>query len=311
MNYSVISYRESDLGGVNGEEYSPPFQASPNMETTPALRSFSTAEGKKSRGNSWGSLLDYRRFKSVNNRKQSSALSSSSGGASPRINPEGTIDWDGVSRSSPPVESRLSTSSSENRDGSILGSESPMFEQTNRDYRHSSAAPAPKSTSKTSTSPPLKVSFLLYIYIVICIMIHNSSGKYNQTMAFLAVLLTLYLYLYSLVDKLDQEENMNHELNTELEQFLAEAESSQREVSEESIRRKKAEKDAIDANHRVTFQPLFLCFRPFLCILSFLYSFFVKMFLRIGIHWSVNALACSILLHLDRQIAQILAYLHS
>lgn len=201
-NGNLIKTRESKLGGINGEEYSPPFQASPNMETTPALRSFSTAEGKKSRGNSWSSLLDYRRFKSVNNRKQPSALSSGSGGASPRGNPEGTIDWDSVSRSSPPVESRLSTSSSENRERSVLGSDSPMFEQTNRHYRHSSAAPAPKSTPETSTSPPLK------------------------------------------------EENMNDELHTKLEQFLAEAENSQREVSEESIRRKKAEKEAIDAIHR-------------------------------------------------------------
>ncbi|XP_073312563.1 U-box domain-containing protein 33-like [Primulina huaijiensis] len=200
---NLINTRESKLGGVNGEAYSPPFQAISNMETTPALRSLSAAEGKKGRGNSWGSLLDYRRFKSVNHRKQPSALSSGSGGASPRSNPEGTIDWDSVLRSSPPVESRFSTSSSENREGSVLGSESPMFEQTNRDYCHSSAAPELKSTPKTSASPPLK------------------------------------------------EENMNDELHAKLEQFLAEAESSQREVSEESIRRKKAEKDAIDAIHRV------------------------------------------------------------
>ncbi|XP_073309245.1 U-box domain-containing protein 33-like isoform X1 [Primulina huaijiensis] len=208
---NLIHNRESKLGGVIGEEYSPPFQASPNMEATPALRSVSVTERKKGRVNSWGSLLDYRRFKSVHHQKQPSALSSGSGGASLRSNPEGTIDSDSVSRSSPPVESCVSSSSSEinedsplvsfpNREGSVLGSEFPMFEHTNRDYRHSSAAP--NSNAKTSTSPPLK------------------------------------------------EENMNDELHVKLEQFLAEAESSQREVSDESIRLKNAEKDAIDAIHR-------------------------------------------------------------
>ncbi|KZV37819.1 hypothetical protein F511_31472 [Dorcoceras hygrometricum] len=204
---NLINTRESKLGGVNGEEYSPPFQASPNTEATLALRSLSVTEGKKGRVNSWGSLLDYRRFKSVNNRKQLSALSSGSGGASPHSNPEGNNDRDSVSRSSPPISTPSreiiedpSLVSFPNREGSVFGSELPMFEQTNRVYQDSSAET--NASAKTSTSPPLK------------------------------------------------EENMNDELHAKLEQFLAEAGNSQTEVSEESIRKKKAEKDAIDAIQR-------------------------------------------------------------
>lgn len=53
---------------------------------------------------------------------------------------------------------------------------------------------------------------------------------------------------------------MNDELYDRLEQFVAEAESSRKEAYEESIKRKKAEKDVIDAIRRVKSQHCFLIF---------------------------------------------------
>lgn len=49
---------------------------------------------------------------------------------------------------------------------------------------------------------------------------------------------------------------MNDELYDQLEQAMAEAANSEREAFEESIRRRKAEKDAIEAKRRVNFKSL-------------------------------------------------------
>lgn len=46
---------------------------------------------------------------------------------------------------------------------------------------------------------------------------------------------------------------MNDELYDQLEQAMTEAENAKRDAFEESIRRRKAEKDAIDAKRRVNF----------------------------------------------------------
>lgn len=46
---------------------------------------------------------------------------------------------------------------------------------------------------------------------------------------------------------------MNDELYVRLEQFAAEAGNSRKEAYEESVRRKKAEKDVIDSIRRVKF----------------------------------------------------------
>lgn len=53
---------------------------------------------------------------------------------------------------------------------------------------------------------------------------------------------------------------MDDELYTRLEQFVEEAQSSRKEAYEESVRRKKAEKDAIDAFRRVSLEHCFLIF---------------------------------------------------
>ena len=53
---------------------------------------------------------------------------------------------------------------------------------------------------------------------------------------------------------------MNDELYDQLEQAMAEAENSRREAFEESMRRRKAEKDAIDAVRRVNFLLNCSCF---------------------------------------------------
>lgn len=50
-----------------------------------------------------------------------------------------------------------------------------------------------------------------------------------------------------------QEGGLNDELYDQLEQAIAEAENSKREAFEESIRRRKAEKEAIEAIRRVQF----------------------------------------------------------
>lgn len=51
---------------------------------------------------------------------------------------------------------------------------------------------------------------------------------------------------------------MDNELYTRLEQFAEEAQSSRKEAYEESLRRKKAEKDVIDSYRRVSFCTGFL-----------------------------------------------------
>lgn len=51
---------------------------------------------------------------------------------------------------------------------------------------------------------------------------------------------------------------MKDELYDRLRQFVMEAEKARQEAYEESIRRKKAEKDVIDAVHRVNSQSLSL-----------------------------------------------------
>lgn len=48
---------------------------------------------------------------------------------------------------------------------------------------------------------------------------------------------------------------MDDELYDKLEQYVAEAENSRREAFEESQKRRKAEKEAIEARRRVTFNP--------------------------------------------------------
>lgn len=53
--------------------------------------------------------------------------------------------------------------------------------------------------------------------------------------------------------KLYQEMHASENLYDQLERTMAEAESSRREAFEESIRRRKAEKNAIEAIRRVKF----------------------------------------------------------
>lgn len=51
--------------------------------------------------------------------------------------------------------------------------------------------------------------------------------------------------------------SMNDELYDKFEQYVAEAETARREAFEESIKRRKAEKDAIEARRRVIYSLIF------------------------------------------------------
>lgn len=53
---------------------------------------------------------------------------------------------------------------------------------------------------------------------------------------------------------------MDDELYTRLEQFVEEAQSSRKEAYEESVRRRKAEKEAIDAFRQVSLSNGFLAY---------------------------------------------------
>ncbi|GKA53669.1 hypothetical protein Tco_0746984 [Tanacetum coccineum] len=54
------------------------------------------------------------------------------------------------------------------------------------------------------------------------------------------------------VFKEEQERGVNDELYDQLEQAMAKADSSKRDAFEESIRRRKAERDAMDARRKVS-----------------------------------------------------------
>lgn len=101
---------------------------------------------------SQNSALNYRRVRSDNQRMQLLAPFNSSGGVSPlsSVNPEGNSDWDSLSRRSPSVGSRFSTSSSSeiiedsaliplpSTEGNEIEYELPMFPQINGEHRPSS-----------------------------------------------------------------------------------------------------------------------------------------------------------------------------
>lgn len=54
---------------------------------------------------------------------------------------------------------------------------------------------------------------------------------------------------------------MNDELYDKLEQYVAESETARREAFEESVKRRKAEKDAIEARRRVIYSFVFYPFK--------------------------------------------------
>uniref|UniRef100_A0A5B6YL82 RING-type E3 ubiquitin transferase n=1 Tax=Davidia involucrata TaxID=16924 RepID=A0A5B6YL82_DAVIN len=205
----LIHTRKGRSEGVNVEVASPSLQASPNTETgqSSSLRSRSVTEGQNDQLKLSSSGPDYRRVRSDVHGMKVSALPSPDGigGVPPRsrLNVEGSFDeWDGISRRSPSLGSRISScSSSEVIDDSALisivgtqGSENRLelhgLYHSKEDHQHS--------------SPP-------------------------------SVL---------------QEGSMNNELYDHIEQAMVEAENSRREAFEESIRRRKAEKDAIEAIRR-------------------------------------------------------------
>lgn len=68
-----------------------------------------------------------------------------------------------------------------------------------------------------------------------------------------------------------QERGMNDELYVQLLEAMAEADNSKRDAFDESIRRRKAEKDAIEAKRRVNSSP---CLHiPYLIFFPCLYVF--------------------------------------
>ncbi|KAL2469048.1 U-box domain-containing protein 33 [Forsythia ovata] len=179
----LIHTRESKLGGVDVEMESASLQASPCIETAHSpLRSDSVTEGHNVQPQLNDYVPAYHMDRSENRGMELSAPSDVSGGVTPlsRLNLEGSIDWETLSRRCSSVGSHFSTSQSE-----II---------------------------EDSTS--------------------ISLARIEES------------------EIIIEEGIMKDELYDRLKQFMMEAESAWQEAYEESIRRKKAEKDVIDAIHR-------------------------------------------------------------
>ncbi|CAK9143337.1 unnamed protein product [Ilex paraguariensis] len=200
--------REGKSDGVNVEGAGLSLAATPSI----SLRSFSVSEGQNDQLRLNGSAPDYRRVMSDNHGMNLPAFSASyfTEGLRPRsrLTAEGNFEeWDGLSRRSPSVGSRFSTSSSS-------------------EVVYDSASISYARTEGSETGLEL----------------HGHPDEDHHHLSPPSV--------QPMVHELWHQGTMHNELSHRLEKFVVEAENSQREAYEESIRRRKSEKDAIEAVHR-------------------------------------------------------------
>ncbi|CAK9165527.1 unnamed protein product [Ilex paraguariensis] len=204
----LIYTREGKSDGVNVEGAGLSLAATPSI----SLRSFSVSEGQNDQLRLNGSAPDYRRVMSDNHGMNLPAFSASyfTEGLRPRsrLTAEGNFEeWDGLSRRSPSVGSRFSTSSSS-------------------EVVYDSASISYARTEGSETGLEL----------------HGHPDEDHHHLSPPSV--------QPMVHELWHQGTMHNELSHRLEKFVVEAENSQREAYEESIRRRKSEKDAIEAVHR-------------------------------------------------------------